>query len=113
MADKKVLKYEYNPSLSGMPDKCLQDYFSKTSFRAIFEANGNFVFDSVCKLEFQEGERNVKVWIQDVERMRDRDCNRITVFSEDNDIIFRIYYKPSEFIQEYGGASIHISLFNN
>lgn len=111
---ERVLKYEIEPALTQMTTNELIQYFNSHSFRAIFTARGNMSFDAVAVLKVNEnnGERDVTLSIRDWNRIRDQDCDMIVVMSDDNEIIFRLYYKPSEFIHEYGSLTMRLSSMN-
>lgn len=107
--DHFKLKYEVNELFYKMNKSQIARYVNLNTFRACFTAHGNFVFDAPCKLILKE-DNNIEIAIHDGNRMRDKDCDMIVIMSYNDETLFKLYYKPSEFIQEFGTINIQFPL---
>jgi hypothetical protein len=111
--EKKTCRYRVNDNVSkNIVHLIRTGYFKHHTFRACFTSHGNLAYDSVCTLtpSIDVHGKILTVSINDGNRMRDKDCDSIVIMSDENEILFVIYYKPDEFIQEYGVISLSLDV---
>lgn len=103
----KKIKYTLNPSIfyNRLSRDELKSYIENHEYRAYFVADGNFVMDTVAHLELLEENYadgiHVRVTIDNLNHMRDKDCDKIDIYTTDDTRLATLFYKPSEFIYEY------------